>query len=292
MVKARKILITAGIEPGRSLSYLDYGPESGEVVLCAHGMTRNAYDFDYIARALSDKYRVIAVDLAGHGDSDPLQSWLNYNGNTHALDLLFLLDSLGVRRVHWIGTSLGGSVGIMIAGFYRPHLISKLVLNDIGPVIPDEALGYLANSVSAIYHKDAYTKDEYARLSKKVLAGWGVDGAKFEHLVQHGAKVIDGLYYPRFDRRILSGVKSWRAVSQVPMLSMWSAAQVPVLLMRGAKSVYVTDASVTQMRTTHRDLTVCQVGHCGHVCDLMDDKQISVIRNWLEGSGVVPPSIP
>src|SRR5690348_14280164 len=124
-----KFQIVAGIK----LHYLDFGGEEKPALVCIHGLTGNAHNFDALAPYLTPRYRVLALDVRGRGDS----AWgpaLDYNPQVYVSDLKEFLDGLGLKRVSLLGTSMGGVVSMMFAGGY-PEAVERLVLNDIGPEI-------------------------------------------------------------------------------------------------------------------------------------------------------------
>ncbi len=120
---------TAG---GLKLHYLDFGGEGKPALVCIHGLTGNAHNFDALFPHLTARYRVLALDVRGRGDS----AWgpaADYNPQVYVSDLKEFLDALGIKRVSLVGTSMGGVISMMFAGGY-PETVEHLVLNDIGPI--------------------------------------------------------------------------------------------------------------------------------------------------------------
>ena len=115
---------------------MEFGdPDNPNVLLCVHGVSRLSRDFDTLAEALVDNYRVICPDMAGRGDSDWLDNAEDYSYPVYLTDVAALLAHIGAAKVHWIGTSMGGLIGMMLAA-QRDSPIQRMVINDIGPVIP------------------------------------------------------------------------------------------------------------------------------------------------------------
>src|SRR5690242_11853594 len=112
---------------GLRLHYLDYGGVGDSWIVCIHGLTGNAHNFDLLAPHLTPSYRVISIDVRGRGDSEwgPLTEYLPQN---YATDLAAMLDAIGVARVNLIGTSMGGVISMMYAGGW-PERVERLVLN-------------------------------------------------------------------------------------------------------------------------------------------------------------------
>src|SRR5215469_15847260 len=122
------------------------GPEKGRTVICVHGLTRNGRDFDALAAALSAEYRVACPDIVGRGDSDWLAEPGDYSYEVYQADMAALLARLDVEEVDWVGTSMGGIIGMTLAAQHRSP-IRRLVLNDIGAVVAKEGLGRIVNYV-------------------------------------------------------------------------------------------------------------------------------------------------
>ena len=118
---------------GLTTHYLDFGGVDKSAVICLHGLSGNAHNFDGLAHYLAPAYRVIALDVRGRGDSQWGPSD-HYNPSVYTSDLHNLLDALGLSRVNLIGTSMGGMIAMLYAGGY-PERVERLVLNDVGPEV-------------------------------------------------------------------------------------------------------------------------------------------------------------
>ena len=130
---------------GLKLHYLDHGTQGKPPLVCIHGLTGNAHNFDVLAPRLSSSYHVMSVDVRGRGDSG-WTAGTEYTPQNYAADLAGLLDELKIDRVTLIGTSMGGMISILFAGGY-PHRVEKLILNDIGPDIDPVGLARIGNYV-------------------------------------------------------------------------------------------------------------------------------------------------
>src|SRR5262245_25545631 len=123
------------LHPGgvHRMAFVEWGdPANPRVLICAHGLTRSRRDFDDLARALADDYRVVCPDVVGRGQSDWLTDPTQYSLPQYGADMLTLIAALAPRELHWIGTSMGGLIGMGIAA-QPASPISRLVLNDVGP---------------------------------------------------------------------------------------------------------------------------------------------------------------
>ena len=129
---------------GLELAFVDWGdPRAARAVVCVHGLTRNARDFDLLAQTLAARgARVLAVDVAGRGRSAWLDEPEGYTVPAYAGHLSLLLTELGLETVDWVGTSMGGLIGMVLAAA-EGSVISRLVLNDVGPFVPESALSQI-----------------------------------------------------------------------------------------------------------------------------------------------------
>ena len=128
------------------IAYLEWGdPANAEVLVCVHGLTRCARDFDNLARALCGRYRVVCVDVAGRGDSDWLADPMLYGFPQYVADMVTLIARFDVERVHWVGTSMGGLIGMALASL-KHSPIAKLVLNEAGAVVAHAAIDASAST--------------------------------------------------------------------------------------------------------------------------------------------------
>ncbi|TMH51107.1 MAG: alpha/beta hydrolase, partial [Betaproteobacteria bacterium] len=130
------------------MAYLEWGERgSGKTLVCVHGLTRCDRDFDRLAAEMVRQgYRVVCPDVAGRGDSDWLENPMEYAVPTYAYDMVTLIARLDVESVHWVGTSLGGLIGMTLAAM-RDSPIQRLVLNDVGPVLTAVSLERLSSYV-------------------------------------------------------------------------------------------------------------------------------------------------
>src|SRR4029078_5943216 len=152
------------------IHYTDWGkPDSERVVICVHGLTRNGRDFDALAEALSADFRVVCPDVAGRGRSDWLLSKDGYAYPQYCADLTTLIARVTAggapRKVYWVGTSMGGGIGMVLGS--RPQTpIERMVVNDVGAVIPKAAI----ERIGAYLGKDPRVKS-LAELEQLVPLG-------------------------------------------------------------------------------------------------------------------------
>src|SRR6476619_3289185 len=164
------------------LSYLEHGdPSAARTVVCVHGLTRNAQDFDVMAGLLASRgCRVLAVDVAGRGHSGWLADPSQYDVPVYAAQIARLLDIVGVAEVDWVGTSMGGLIGIVLAASERPPM-TRLVINDVGPFVPQAALAQIRAYLGLdLTFKDLAELEAHLRL---IHGGFGqLTDAQWQHL--------------------------------------------------------------------------------------------------------------
>lgn len=267
-----------------SIHYTDWGdPGAERIVICVHGLTRNGRDFDFLAQALAPDFRVVCPDIAGRGKSDWLYAKEDYAYPQYCADMAALIARVTSggksRRVYWVGTSMGGVIGMLLAS--RPKSpIEKLVLNDVGTVIPKAAL----ERIGAYVGRDPRFKtlDELEAMLRIVCAPFGpLTDAQWRHLTETGAKQHEdgswGLCYDPgiaipFQKGLLADVDLW---------PFWDTISCPTLLLRGAQSdLLLKDTAAAMTRRGPRPRLVEFEG-IGHAPMLMTDDQIRVVRDFL-----------
>ncbi|MDX1593487.1 MAG: alpha/beta hydrolase [Gammaproteobacteria bacterium] len=262
------------------VAYTDRGDRAcREPLVCVHGLTRNGRDFDALAEALADRRRVVCPDVVGRGRSDWLADKNHYDYGLYTTDMAALLAHLDARRVDWVGTSMGGLIGLLLAATPNSP-IRRLVLNDVGPHVPLAALRRIGDYVGA--DPSFATLDEATAYLKEIQAGFGaLDDAQWRHLAEHGTRRDpDGRWRLGHDPGIARAFASVEA--DVELWPVWHAVRCPVLVMRGADSDVLLPETVERMRAGGPPLTVVEWPGVGHAPALMDGAQIGAIRAWLE----------
>ena len=157
-------------------------PDASDVVVCVHGVGRNARDFDVLGEALGATHRVLAVDMPGRGRSDWLADPSDYRFPTYLGTLTALVAASGADTVSWVGTSMGGILGILMAA--QPNSpVTRLVVNDVGPVIEAAALARIGSYIGADPSFDTY--DEIAAYVRGIAAPFGaLTEAQWDHVVR------------------------------------------------------------------------------------------------------------
>ncbi len=263
------------------VSIVDWGSETASrTALCVHGLTRNARDFDRLAEHLADEWRVIAVDVVGRGKSDWLEDAAGYTYRQYIADMLRIVDRLHLKEVDWIGTSMGGIIGMMIAA--QPDSpIKRLVLNDVGPHLTVAALRRIASylgtpqSFASLDELKAHLKEIYSTFGMLPDSEWG-------EMAQHGhRRDAEGRYWLSHDPKIAQAALS-SIDRDIEMWDTWDKIRCPVLLLRGENSDLVSGKSVEQMQHRGPRTQVVEIPNVGHAPALRTTNQIKIIRDWLK----------
>lgn len=281
MTMTQKFLSCLGPQGFHRVAYTEWGPASGQPTLvCVHGMTRNSRDFDCLAGAMEDRYRVVAMDVVGRGMSDWLGDHTGYGYVQYMADAAALLARLEVEQVDWVGTSMGGLIGMMLAA--RPGSpIRRLVLNDIGPFIPKEFLERIRRYVG--------TDPRFADLDgleahiRNIHASFGpLSDQEWRHLATHSERLLAGggvgLAY---DPAIAKAAFGLDGPEDVEMWDIWAQVKCPVLVLRGAESDLLLPETVARMKASGPNCDAVDVTGCGHAPSLMPADQIAIVRDWL-----------
>lgn len=264
------------------LAYLEWGrPDQARVLVCAHGLTRSGRDFDALASALADRYRVVCPDLPGRGDSDWLPNPLEYQLSTYVSDMVTLIARLDVETVDWVGTSLGGLIGMVLAAL--PHSpVAKLVLNDAGPVLAAPALArigaYLGQSpaLPTIEAAEAYVRAVYAPFGAHSDEQW-------RFLAEHSVRQQpDGTFRLHYDPALAEAFAANPARGDVELWSIYDAIRCPTLVLRGEHSDLVSRETAAQMTQRGPRATLVEVADVGHAPTLLQPAQIEPVRAFLE----------
>lgn len=259
--------------------YLWGADDAARTVACVHGLTRNGRDFDDLARALAAAGdRVACPDVVGRGDSDWLSDPAAYGYPQMCADAAALIARLEVAEIDWIGTSMGGLVGMMLAAQPKTPL-QRLVLNDVGPFVPKEAIARIADYVGTTPRfVDVEAAEAHLR---QIHAPFGaLSDGQWRHLTRHSIRALpDGGYGMRYDPGIAEAFRGEPA--DVDLWSVWDAIKIPVLVLRGAESDVLLPETAQEMTRRGPQARVVEIAGCGHAPALMDSEQIGIVRDWL-----------
>lgn len=268
------------------IAYAEWGnPDPQQTVICVHGLTRNARDFDKLARRLAENNHVLCPDVVGRGNSDWLADHSHYTLDQFAADQRQVIARSGANTVDWIGTSMGGLIGIVLASEKRSPL-RRLVINDIGPFIPVAAVRRIKDYLgvdpefSSLDEAEAYLRQIYAQTIPMTDEDW-------THYTRHGLRVDDqGKYRLHSDPKIGETIKRYWAFMHVNLWSRWDRIECPVLVIRGEKSDFLTESIAQRMATTGPKAEVITIPDVGHHPSLQSQEQISMITDWFDKSAI------
>jgi pimeloyl-ACP methyl ester carboxylesterase len=265
------------------VAYTEWGDEREQrLAVCVHGLTRNGRDFDELAKALQKKRRVACPDIAGRGRSEWLTDKTQYTFITYCADMTALLARLRGTSVDWIGTSMGGQIGMILAA--QPNTpIVRLVLNDIGPFVPKEAprrlLAYAATQpapFASLAAAERYIREIYAPFGKLTDAQW-------THLTRHSLREADGGGYAlAYDPDIVEPLKEMQR-ADFHIWPLWDRIRCPVLVLRGKESDVLLESTVEEMKRRGPPVEVVEIEGVGHAPTLTAPEHVSIVRDWLLG---------
>ncbi|MFZ1327280.1 MAG: alpha/beta hydrolase [Candidatus Contendobacter sp.] len=260
--------------------YTQWGdPANPKVLFCVHGFTRTARDFDFLAAALEHEYRVICPDVVGRGQSDWLADKTDYSYPLYINDLAMLLARIDAERVDWVGTSMGGLIGMFLAS-YPGTPLHKLIVNDVGPRIPAAGLKRVAQYVGQVIVWDSFEAME--RSLRVYAAAFGkLTEAQWRHMLKHSARRLeDGRYTTGYDPGIAENLKTME-VQDIDLWRVWDAIHCSTLVLRGVYSDVLDPADALAMTERGPKAALIEFPGIGHAPALMDDAQIAVVRDWL-----------
>lgn len=262
------------------ISYTDWGSKHKKFVICVHGLTRNGRDFDFVAERLSQHFRVICPDMPGRGKSEWLPNYEWYNNEVQVADTLALAKHLGAEKFHWVGTSMGGLMGMIIAALH-PHLIKKMVINDIGAFISADGMrrikGYVKDEVlfENREHAEARFREIFAPFHIETETQW-------QHMFLHGLRqTAEGKF--SFNHDPAMG-KAFAGERDFDLWRLWEAGKVAeILLLRGEKSD-ILPRDVAERMCEKAGVEFVEFPRFGHVPPLMNEHQIDVVEGFLTSS--------
>lgn len=263
---------------GVELHYSDWGADDAPPVVCVHGLSRVGRDFDSLARELADDYRVVCPDMPGRG----LSEWSPDHYTPEAMTTLLVgfCDALGFDAVRWVGTSMGGILGMTLAAGPMADRIDRLVLNDVGPSPTgdesaqegiDRIIDYLTNppTFARFTEMESYFRETYATFSELTDDEW-------RRLTRTSSRrTDDGALTPNYDPRIVEPMVT--AETDDDPWAMWETIDAPTLVLRGANSDVLAPETFEEMKR-RRPAIETVVVDCGHAPSLNTDTQIEPIR--------------
>lgn len=269
------------------LAYTEWGePDNPRVLVCVHGLTRSGRDFDRLAAALSDRYRVVCPDVAGRGRSGWLADPRLYGLPQYVADMVTLIARLDVERVDWFGTSMGGLIGMVLGGLPDTP-IARMLLNDVGPHIEPDSLSRIGEYLGKDMHFDTeqagidhlaalaasfgpLTSDEWREINAPLLAP---DAARGGWRVRYDPRIAEPFRATTPEQIEAGEAILWRA---------FEAFAGPLLVVRGAGSDLLSAATVAEMTARGKAASSVEIAGVGHAPAFLDPAQITIARRFFD----------
>ncbi len=251
-------------------------------VFCVHGLTRNGRDFDVLASDISMDYHVYSVDMAGRGRSEYHSDPAHYNYAEYVSDIEYIINSLSINNINWVGTSMGGIIGMMVANSF-PKLLKTLILNDIGCLVPKEGLKRIISYVG-INSNFTSRIDAENELQNRCSA-YGIKNYEhWQNLFRHGIiENPDGSFSLAYDSGISKNLSNPdKEIEDANLWPLWEAIKpIPTLILRGNESDILRHDTAIEMQKTHPNCTLLEIDNVGHAPALMNDYEIVAIKKFL-----------
>jgi len=250
-------------------------------VICVHGLTRNGRDFDALAQKVSATRPVYCPDMAGRGCSDDLPDFMHYTMLQYMADLTSLIARTGAAQVDWVGTSMGGILGMLLAA--QPQSpIRRLVLNDVGPVIAQESLMRIG-SYLAMGSPVCESLAQIEAHMRKIYASFGtLSDEMWRHMAETGTrKTAEGKLVMAYDPRLAQSFQSNNA--EVNLWGLYDKITNPTLVLRGALSDLLTKETAREMTERGPCARLVEIEGVGHTPSLMSADQIQLVEDFLKG---------
>jgi len=263
------------------VAYLEWGePENDRVLICVHGLTRCARDFERFAQAMSDRYRVVCADIAGRGESEWLADPALYTIPQYVADMVTLIARLDVEHVHWVGTSMGGLIGMFLAA-QKGTPVARLVMNDAGPVVTKASIERIATYLGVA--PPLPTIEAAEQLVRAVSASFGPHtDAEWRFLTEVVVrKNADASYRLHYDPRIAEPFRKSLPEKDLEFWPSYDAVRCPTLVLRGEQSDLLTRDTCEQMAQRGPRATTIEIEGVGHAPTLLHEDQIRIVRNFL-----------
>lgn len=266
------------------MAYVEWGDsENPRVLVCVHGLTRCGRDFDFLAQSLCDSYRVVCPDVVGRGKSGWLKDKKLYTVPQYAADMATLLARLDVEGVDWLGTSMGGLIGMALAAPERSP-IRRLVLNDVGPVLTATSLARIGEYVGRAPRFDDIAQAE--AFVRFVAAPFGaLTDAQWQHLTEHVVRTAaDGKIEFTYDPGIAEPFRLTLAESDGKDVELWpffDAIRCPTLAIRGAQSDLLKADVHAAMAQRGPRARLAEIPGVGHAPMFLDAAQVAVVQGFL-----------
>lgn len=263
------------------MSYTEWGAaDNPRVLICVHGLTRNCRDFDALAETMSAEYRVICPDVVGRGLSAHLRDPNGYGIAQYVADMVTLIARLDVEKVDWVGTSMGGLIGMALAA-QEGSPIARLLINDVGPLITVDSLNRIAEYVGT--DPTWGSVDEALAYIRLISASFGdLTDAQWRHLTDTSiVRRDDGRWGFRYDPNIATPFKAAFVDQDINLWPLYGMIKCPTLVVRGEQSDLLTKETWQQMGEFGPKAQLVELPNVGHAPMFLSEEQIVVARDFL-----------
>ena len=264
---------------GYDIHFTEWGNSDAEPIVMWHGLARNGRDFDPCAAHFADRFRVICPDTLGRGWSQWANDDLDYGLDKYAAIAVDLVDQLGFDKMRWVGTSMGGALGMKLAAGALKGRITHLVLNDYGPepaaASVDRIVEYVGNpaSFNSMAEFEAYLRTIYAPYGNQTDEEWRRMAETSARRKDDGKITVH--YHPRMIQQLINYPTDYL------MWDEYDQVDVPTVLLRGANSDLVTPDLAEEMKTRGPKAEVHEIPDCGHAPALNIPEQLDIIDEFL-----------
>ena len=269
---------------GRELHYMEWGAANAETVIAWHGLARTGRDMDEVAAHLAQRYRVICPDTLGRG----LSQWSPEPEREYCLAFYVklataLVDQLNIERFHWLGTSMGGAIGLVGAATTLRGRMRRLVLNDIGPQLAEPAIERIRSYAGRPEAFD--TVCELERYFRAVYQPYGwLSDAQWRRLTETSTRRLpDGRVTPHYDPKMV--MQFTHHPDDYRRWDEWDGLTLPVLCLRGETSDLLLADTAEQMRVRGPRAVVATIAGCGHAPALNTPEQLALVERFLVAEG-------
>ena len=265
---------------GRELHYTEWGAQHEETVIAWHGLARTGRDMDDIAAHLAQRWRVICPDTLGRG----LSQWSPEPEREYCLAFYVklaaaLVDGLRIDRFHWLGTSMGGAIGMLAGATSLRGRLRRLVLNDSGPQTADAAIERIRSYAGNPAAFDTVT--ELERYFRSVYTPYGaMSDAQWRRLAETSTRRLpDGRVTPHYDPKMV--MQFTHHADDYALWNAWDSLDIPVLCLRGEHSDLLLPDTAEQMRRRGPRAVLATLAGCGHAPSLNTPEQFALIERFL-----------
>jgi pimeloyl-ACP methyl ester carboxylesterase len=266
------------------MAYWEWGNAANpRVLVCVHGLSRQGRDFDTLAQALAGHYRVVCPDVVGRGQSDWLADPMGYAIPAYVADMVTLLARLNADTVHWVGTSMGGLIGLGLAALPKSP-VERLVLNDVGPAIEPVSLARIGTYLGQPAHW--HNLDEAADALWAISQGFGPHTREQWLALTRPQLKPDGEgFKPHYDPAIAAPFKlitpDLAKMGEAALWQAYDSLRIPTLLLRGAQSDLLSPATAQAMTERGPRATLLELPGVGHAPTLQAPDQVRAVSEFL-----------